>query len=397
MPPSDEAPGPPPPAPRAPHDPFEPEFISDLIEAVWGPMSDRYFRPRLEGLERLPERGPAILVGNHSGTALPYDAMVLDSLIWRRDGMAPEKRLRAVFEKALSFTWWMRPFGIDDFWRRGGGVDMTFDNFDRLMKRGDRVLYFPEGVPGIGKGFQRRYQLQTFRTSFVVMAARHQAPVVPTAIVNAEWVIPFNFTLKWLDRFTSKVFGIPFFPLPAGLLTPIFPFLFYLALPARMVFVVGEPIDVAAMVREARARDPELPERELLVGVAERLRRAMQADLEREVERHGKRPYDLPSLRRELKRSRGRRALMVPFFWPWFFLRHDRDRRRPPAKNRLHALLRDWDVFFYYLPLGWLALALARRFRKPPCGYRGLTREERQEREGAYIWHLKDRPLPPRD
>jgi hypothetical protein len=35
-------------------------------------------------------------------------------------------------------------------------------------------------------------------------------------------------------------------------------------------------------------------------------------------------------------------------------------------------------------------------FRKPPCGYRGLTRRERIEREGSFRWTLDTRPLPPR-
>ncbi|MDX1385762.1 MAG: hypothetical protein R3190_19070, partial [Thermoanaerobaculia bacterium] len=81
--------------------------------------------------------------------------------------------------------------------------------------------------------------------------------------------------------------------------------------------------------------------------------------------------------------------------WVWTFVRHHRDRLRPPARNRLHKWLRDWDLIGYYLPFGWFFLALARRWRKPPCGYRGLSREERREREGAFAWHLHERPLPP--
>ena len=77
------------------------------------------------------------------------------------------------------------------------------------------------------------------------------------------------------------------------------------------------------------------------------------------------------------------------------YLRLERDRRRAPARNRLHALLRDWDLIGFYLPFGWPLLSLFRALRRPPCGYRGLSRDERRERQGNFLWRLSERPLPP--
>lgn len=386
--------------PLVPVDPFEPEYLKSIVENVFAPLAEHYFRPRLLGAHRLPQDGPAILAGNHSGTAFPYDAMMLDCLLWQRCGLDPAKKCRSVYEKELSSTWWMRPFGIDNFWRRGGGVDMTFDNFDRLLERGDRILYYPEGVPGIGKGFFKRYQLQRFSSSFIILAAKHQAPVYPIYIINAEWVIPFNFTLKWIDRLTQRHFGVPFLPLPAAPLVLLFPWMWYLALPARMVFRVGKPFDVADMVRRAGVRIDELDQigpadREILRGVADEVRGRMQERLSRHVERYGRWPYQGRSLWRQLKRAR-RLTRVFPWSWPWIFVRHERDRDRPPARNQLHSWLRDWDLAGYYLPLGWIVLALARKFRRPPYGYRGLTSRESKRVQGCFHWHLRERPLPPR-
>jgi 1-acyl-sn-glycerol-3-phosphate acyltransferase len=379
------------------YEPFEPDYIRDVVEGPFGVVLDHYFRPRLLGAQRMPTGGPAILASNHSGTAYPWDAMALDGLLWRRWAYEPEMLCRPVFEKELSMAWWMRPFGIDNFWRRGGGVDMTFDNFHRLLARGERVLYYPEGVPGIGKGFGRRYQLQRFSSSFVVQAARHRAPVVPIYTVNAEWVIPFNYTFRWLDRLVQK-FHVPFFPLPAGPLTLLFPWMWYLSLPARMIFIVGQPIDVRAKLEELGASSIDDPWRDDARQVAEQIRQLMQAELDRLVARYGRRPYDLRSLARAWGRAlrRGCFHRSMPWGWSWSFLRHDRDRRRPPARGRLHRWLRDWDILFYYVPLGWFLLALARRCRRPPCGYRGLSADERREREGNFLWRLDQRPLPPK-
>jgi len=378
------------------YEPFDPDYSTSVMRKVLGPIVERYFRPRLLGARRLPPRGPFILAPNHSGNSFPYDGMVLDGLLWQRAGLAPEAKLRSVFEKELAVTWWMRPFGIDNFWRRGGGVDLTFDNFDRLLARGERIIYYPEGVPGIGKGFFHRYELQRFSTSFVLLAARHRAPVLPVAIVNAEWSIPFCFTWKPLDRLVQKLLHVPFLPLPAAPLGILFPWMWYLTMPARMIFVVGEPIDMAALLAEAGVTDLDDPDRTLLRQVADRVRDRCQADLDRAVARHGRSPFEARSLRRKLWEGRRRLLSLLPVGWPLTFVRHERDRRRPPARSRLHAFLRDLDLAAFYLPLGWPLLTLARRLRRPPYGFRGLTPKERNEIEGNFVWHLKDRPLPPR-
>ncbi len=376
------------------YEPLDPPFVRQMLDLYFSDIVDGYFRARMIGGENLPAEGPAILAANHSGSAFPYDGMVLDGLILRRQRLAIRDKYRSVYEKTLSVTWWMRPFGIDNFWRRCGGVDITFDNFDRLLARGERVIYYPEGVPGIGKGFARRYQLQRFSTSFVTLAIRHRAPVHPVYIINAEWVIPFSFMIRPLDRLMNRLFRVPFLPLPAGPLAILFPFLWYLALPARMVLVVGKPVDLAAMAIEAGVDNLHDPGREVARQIADRLRDRMQKRLTALVERYGRWPYQCRLLARELARRRGRRWRLGPWAWVWGFSRHARDLERPAARNRLHAMLRDWDLWLYYLPLGWPLIALARRLRKPPCGYRGLSKSERREREGDFLWHLAERPLP---
>lgn len=391
------------PAPAAPAavapaavDPFDADYCRALCDEVLDPANRHWFRPVLIGGERLPKQGPLIIASNHSGNCLPHDAIALDSFLWATDGMDPRRKLRTVFEPALTLAWWLRPCGVDDFYRRGGGVDLTFDNFERLLLRGDRVLYFPEGVPGIGKGFQNRYKLQRYHTSFVLLAARHHVPVVPLYVINGEWVMPFHFTLKPLDRVMQRIWLVPFLPLPAGVLACIFPFLWFIALPARLTFVVGEPLDVEAALRAEGVVDPDTATRDQLRAAAERIRQQMQRELDALVAKHGKRPYDWRSLLSHVRAS-GRRFWRAWMFgWPITYHRFDRDRHREPARNRLHAILRDWDLALYYLPFGWPMLSLARAFRKPPCGYRGLTRAEKRERQGSYIWHLSERPLPDR-
>ena len=66
-------------------------------------------------------------------------------------------------------------------------------------------------------------------------------------------------------------------------------------------------------------------------------------------------------------------------------------------RSRLHAFVRDLDLIGYYLPFGWILLALCRRLRKPPYGYRGVPPEHAREQRGEFIWRLSERALPPRE
>jgi 1-acyl-sn-glycerol-3-phosphate acyltransferase len=387
----------PPLPPRPPHDPFDRDFYEAAVREVAGPIFDTWFRPALFRRDLLPAEGPAIIAANHSGNSFPYDGMVLDALIYEAEGGAARK-VRGVYEKELTLTWWMRPFGVDDFWRKGGGVDLTFDNFEILLQRGERLLYFPEGVPGIGKGFHHRYELQRFSTSFVLLGARTRAKVVPLYIINAEWVIPFSYTWKPLDRFMDRHFHVPFLPLPWGVIAVLWPWAWYLALPAKMVFVLGESLDVAEMLLQEGLTDLDQPDRAKLNSVAAKIRRHMQAELDDLVKLHGRKPYRAGEWLRKLRESGRNFFRILPLGWPAAFVRFDRDRKRPAARNALLGWLRDWDVIFWYLPfIGWPLLQLARSWRRPPYGYRGLSPEQRREREGRWTWRLAERPLPPVD
>jgi hypothetical protein len=192
----------------------------------------------------------------------------------------------------------------------------------------------------------------------------------------------------------QRGFGVPFLPLPIGILAVLFPWMWYLALPASLVFVIGEPIDMAARVREEGITDLDQPDRERLRSVANRVRDHMQAELDELVQVHGRSPYRVGSLWQKFRDTKASRWKILPIGWPLAFVRHERDARRPPAKNWLHAFVRDLDLIGYYLPLGWLFLSLCRRLRKPPYGYRGMPKAEAAATRGEFIWRLSERPLP---
>ena len=67
------------------------------------------------------------------------------------------------------------------------------------------VLIYPEGVPGIAKGFNRKYELQRFSSSIVRMAVKHKTDIIPVATVNAEYINPLSFSFDGVNRIVKKL------------------------------------------------------------------------------------------------------------------------------------------------------------------------------------------------
>src|ERR671926_332241 len=61
--------------PAADLDERDPDYIRDSLPRLWL-LSSLYFRGEVRGLGNIPEEGPVLLVGNHSGGNLTPDTQV---------------------------------------------------------------------------------------------------------------------------------------------------------------------------------------------------------------------------------------------------------------------------------------------------------------------------------
>ena len=195
-----------------------------------------YFRVDARGLGHIPERGRALIVGNHSG-ALPYDAAMIMHAI--KHESATGRDMRPLVE---DFVFYMPYLGV--LMNRIGGVRACPENAERLLNRDQLVAVFPEGVKGLGKLFRERYRLQRFgRGGFVKIALKTNSPIIPTAVVGAEEIHPMMTKVTWL----AKSVGIPYIPV-----TPTFPLLGPLGLlpiPSKWYIAFGEPLLLQPRVR----------------------------------------------------------------------------------------------------------------------------------------------------
>jgi len=184
-----------------------------------------YFRTECFGLGNIPQ-GRALLVANHSGQ-IPIDGAILGTALFM--DLDPPRVGRAMIEKwAVSL-----PFA-STFFNKVGQVVGVPENARRLLEMGELLLIFPEGVRGISKPFQKRYQLQPFGSGFMRLAIETKTPVVPVAIVGAEEQYVNLGNLEGV----AKLLGMPVLPVVPQIFLPGG----QLPLPMKYRLHFGEPL-----------------------------------------------------------------------------------------------------------------------------------------------------------
>ena len=273
---------------------YDAEYIESIEKTVFQRLNPVYFRAKLVNFEDYPEpmdnNKPLIFASNHSGMAFPWDALVFGASLYANSKKKDIPSIRPLTAPMLSETYLMNPYMIPFMWKRAGGIDATSLNFETLMYFNEAdVLIYPEGVPGIGKGFNRRYQLQRFSSSFIRMSLKHKTDIVPIATINGEYINPYSYRSKRVDKIVQKI-GIP--NLPLGILTVLVifqPWVFYFALPANLTFVRGKRIRPYEMTDKA-FEDLTMED---LRAITDKVRAEMQVHLTASEKEYGKKTIQM--------------------------------------------------------------------------------------------------------
>lgn len=204
---------------------------------------EKYFRLEVEGEENLPPGG-AILLPNHSGY-LGLDALLLNHWIFKNHKRVP---------RILLHRLWFSQNLLRAHAERFGFLEASYDNGVSALIKRNLLIVFPEAEHGNFKTINERYELQTFRTGFVRMAAETKVPVVPIVIIGAEET---HINIGQIS-ILGQLFPLPLnsFPLPAKwkikFLAPIY-------------FDVGEvtPFDFKEMADKVRKIMQDVLKKEL--------------------------------------------------------------------------------------------------------------------------------------
>ncbi|MCB0514538.1 MAG: hypothetical protein R2798_07525 [Chitinophagales bacterium] len=349
---------------------FDFDFSKALADEVLELLEKDYFRSVLVGFDEKIVRNnpdaPIIFAGNHSGMAFPWDGIIFSSMHLKKNNYQLQYTARPLSAPMLSKSTLMNPFLIPNLWKRVGCVDATFRNFETMMYYPDsHVFLYPEGVPGIGKGYNNKYKLQRMSSSFIYMSIKFKTDIIPVYTVNGENINPQTYSLTWLNNLSQKV-GVPF--VPVGFLTPLLllqPWLFYFSFPAKLTYVRGSRIKAYEFTDQAA----ESISKEQLRAYADEVRNQMQAELDAAVEKYGKQPYSVKEHLRIIFQNLKLFPYTVPNGWPLLFAEFEhfwkRKKAGKPAKMRLgwfstfRIILQNPIVLCYFIPIvGWIPLLI---------------------------------------
>ena len=187
-----------------------------------GWMYRNYFNVRVQGIEHVPKRGRAMLVGNHSGGYAIDGAMVLTSMLLEMD---PPRLGQGMAEKFLN------AMPVASLWTsRVGQLTGLPEHAVRLLEDDRLLMVFPEGARGTAKLYKDRWSLVDFGTGFVRLALQTKSPIIPLAFIGGGDVLPTIMNLESI----GKLFGAPYVPLT--------PYLLPVPLPRPCAIHYGEPL-----------------------------------------------------------------------------------------------------------------------------------------------------------
>lgn len=176
-----------------------PSFFLDLFT--------RYLRVKAEGFSYLPEKGPVIVIANHSGY-MGFDALMIGHQIYTHLNRIP----RIIAHK----LWFIVP-EISVHVKKLGLVPATLDNGLKLLEKDQVLILFPEGEEGNFKPTAYRYRLRRFRRGFVRLALQTGAPIVPAIVIGAEETSITLSQIRWAKELFGIIIPVPLnvVPLPA--------------------------------------------------------------------------------------------------------------------------------------------------------------------------------------
>ena len=198
--------------PRGEVAPFNPNYQQAFRDEVLAPIVKYYFRAELHQVENLPQAEPLMIAMNHAGMCFPWDFIGLAYLLSQTRGWVVKPLAGVSLFEHPWVIWWLPPRWSQVL----GGIPAQSQDFEAAVAQKTTLLYAPEGLRGPGKGFFKRYQLETFHPSFIELSDRYRIPILPVACIGNEFLHPWTINLKNLAR----RFDLPF--LPISPLMPIF-------------------------------------------------------------------------------------------------------------------------------------------------------------------------------
>jgi 1-acyl-sn-glycerol-3-phosphate acyltransferase len=238
--------------PRADLDERDPDFIRERLPLLWL-LATLWYRGEVRGLGNVPDEGPVLLVGNHSGGNMTPDTLVLTLAFSAYFGAE-----RAFYQLAHNLVLSMP--GLADL-RRFGTVAASPANAREALDSGAALLVYPGGDYEVHRPSWERNRVDfDRRKGFIRLALDRGVPLVPVVSIGGQETALFLTRGEGIARtlHLDRLFRLKVLPislaLPWGL--NVGDMLGHLPLPAKIAVEVLPAIDLRAEFGD----DPDLDE-----------------------------------------------------------------------------------------------------------------------------------------
>jgi 1-acyl-sn-glycerol-3-phosphate acyltransferase len=238
--------------PVADLDERDPDYIRETLPRMWL-LASLYFRGEVRGLGNIPDDGPVLLVGNHSGGNLTPDTTVFSLAFHAYFGV--ERRFHQL---AHNLVLSMPGLG---FLRKYGTVAASPENARTALRSGAAVLVYPGGDREVHRPSWQSGRVDFGgRKGYVRLALDEDVAIVPVVAIGGQETALFLSQGEWLSRFLrlDRLFRLKVLPIslapPWGL--NVGDFAGHLPLPAKITVEVLPAIHL----RQEFGAEPDLDE-----------------------------------------------------------------------------------------------------------------------------------------
>ena len=228
--------------PKADLDERDPDFIRERLPLMWL-IASIWYRGEVRGLGNIPDSGPVLLVGNHSGGNMTPDTIIFTLAFSTYFGVE-----RHFYQLAHNLVLSMPTLGS---LRKFGTVAASPKNSEKALESGAALLVYPGGDYEVHRPTWQRNRVDFGnRKGFIRLALEQNVPIVPVVSIGGQETALFLSRGERLARLLAldRMFRLKVLPIslavPWGL--NIGDMLGHLPLPAKITIETLPAIDLRA-------------------------------------------------------------------------------------------------------------------------------------------------------
>jgi 1-acyl-sn-glycerol-3-phosphate acyltransferase len=235
--------------PTADLDERDPDYIRETLPGMWL-LASLYFRAEVNGLEKVPSKGPVLLVGNHSGGNVTPDTTVLTLAFATYFGVE-----RRFYQLAHNLVLSMPGLG---FLRKYGTVAASPKNARLALDQGAALLVYPGGDYEVHRPSWETGKVDFGgRKGWIRLALEKDVPIVPVVSLGGQETALFLSRGEGLAKLLrlDRMFRLKVLPISLSLpwIVNVGDMMGHLPLPAKIRIRVLDPVHL----REEFGPDPD--------------------------------------------------------------------------------------------------------------------------------------------